>query len=110
MSRLVIETPCDHDEVEPHVRRHAKQRVDLIDLNGDPLPPEWIYTDLPCPGGSRTVLTEPSDGKFTFEELEEALCEWIDPMSLPGSGSREDAGDLLAHVAGKYAALFGPEK
>ena len=94
MSRLVIETPCDHDEVEPHVRRHAKQRVDLIDLNGDPLPPEWIYTDLPCPGGSRTVLTEPD-----YEAAHAVLVQ----RGIRGVGTI-DSG--LAHQV-VNAALFG---
>jgi hypothetical protein len=94
--RIVIEEPCEHDEVEPHVRRHAEQRADLVDLNGDPLPPEWIYTDLPCPGGSRTVITEPDY---------EAAADVLEMMALSPENSR-DYRVQTARLA-VDAALFG---
>ena len=87
--RIVIEEPCEHDEIEEHYWMGYMGSDDHV-----------------CPGGSRTVITEP--------DYRAAAIEWIGdepPDNYPGEWEQTITTVIEQTVRPLVdAALFGPEK
>jgi hypothetical protein len=84
MSRILIEEPCEHDEMDAHVWFTEKKRL-----------------ARDCPGGSRTVLNEPDydAAESLFDEGED--LDWLASDRL--------AVDVLVRKI-VAAALFGEKE